>query len=295
VNLPRVSVLIPCHNAELYIDKTLESVLGQNWPNLEVIVVDDGSTDQTAAGAAAARNSALGASTGDFIQFLDADDLIDPEKVALQMARLMAHPQCIASAEWGRFKGDPTAATFAPESNWQDLAPLEWLRRSREKGLGMLFPALWLIPRAVAERAGPWNESLSLGDDCEYFTRVVLAAERVLFCEGARCRYRSGIPGSLSASRDWASWFAVVDLCEGYVLRRDDSEMARRGFALSWQHLAHTCYPYNRMIAEHALSRAVALSPVTIRPDGGLAFRSLSRIVGWRMARRVQVASRRAW
>ena len=106
----------------------------------------------------------------------------------------------------------------------------------------MLFPALWLIPRLVADTAGPWNETLSLGDDGEYFTRIVLAAEQVLFRPGARCLYRSGLGGSLSGRKSpeaWHSQFCVIELCEAHVRAREDSERVRRGFALSWQHLAH--------------------------------------------------------
>jgi hypothetical protein len=158
----------------------------------------------------------------------------------------------------------------------------------------MMLPALWLIPRDVAEKAGPWNESLSLNDDGEYFTRVLLASEEVLFCEGARCRYRSGVPGSLSASRNWRSGFAMLALCESHVLRRNSSERACRAFALSWQRFAHACYPYARQIADLALVRAHSLHPATIRPAGGLRFLMLSRLIGWRAARRLQVACGRS-
>jgi glycosyltransferase involved in cell wall biosynthesis len=303
---PRVSVLIPCHDAAPYIAETLDSVLRQTWTNIEVIVVDDGSRDrspvivegfadrgvrlirQPRRGAAAARNRAYEVSVGDFIQFLDADDLIDPDKIERQMSRLAGSRSAVASAEWGRFQGDPGATVFEPEANWEDLQPMEWLLRSRHDGQGMLFPALWLIPRGVAQDAGPWNESLSLGDDGEYFTRAVLAADRVLFCEGARCRYRSGIAGSLSGSKNWESGFAVIELCERHVRARDDSQRARRAFALSWQHLAHACYPHDPIMAEKALARARALHPVTIGPDGGAAFKGLSRLLGWRSARRLQ-------
>ena len=150
--------------------------------------------------------------------------------------------------------------------------------------------------RAVANSAGPWDEALSLGDDGEYFTRVLLAAERVLFCPGARCYYRSALPGSLSGRKSaaaWASQFRVIELCEYQVRAREDSERVRRGFALSWQHLAHACYPYEPALADRALMRGRALHAVRIRPGGGSAFKVLSRIIGWRAARRLQVASGR--
>src|SRR5207253_4450011 len=133
-----------------------------------------------------------------FIQFLDADDLISPTKIELQILRLIDNPNAIASAEWGRFQSEPSEVDWNPEPVWQDMSPLDWLAASRAQGLGMLFPALWLVPRKVIDRAGFWDESLSLGDDGEYFTRVILNCRRVLFCSGARCYYRSGVHGSLS-------------------------------------------------------------------------------------------------
>src|SRR4051794_702418 len=101
MDCPLISVLIPCFNAESVIGETLDSILRQSWPRIEVIVVDDGSQDgsisvmerfphvklyrQKKAGAGAARNCAYSHSTGGFIQFIDADDLIEPEKIERQM------------------------------------------------------------------------------------------------------------------------------------------------------------------------------------------------------------------
>jgi hypothetical protein len=236
-------------------------------------------------------------STGQYIQFIDADDLISPDKIERQMARLVDNPRCVASSEWGRFYRTPNETRFNPEPVWCDLDPLDWLSASRANGLGMLFPALWLIPRPIVEAVGSWNESLSLGDDGEYFTRILLASARVLFCAGARCYYRSGLVASLSGRKSsdaWASQFRVIELCETNVRAREDSERVRRGFSLSWQHFAHACYPYQPDLSERALARARAIHNVTIHPDGGPTFHIISRLIGWRAARRMQVASGRS-
>ena len=311
---PRVSVLIPCFNAETHIGETLELVFRQTWPEIEVIVVNDGSSDESAQvvrsfsrslvrvieqgnrGQTAALNVCLKHSNGDFVQYLDADDLIEPDKIERQVVRLLGHPRCIASAEWGRFYRSSGETRFDPEPVWRDLDPLEWLVLSRADGLGMMLPALWLVPIGLVRTVGPWVEDLTLNNDAEYFTRVLLAAERVLFCAGARCHYRSGLPGSLSKRKSttaWISQFRVLELCELRVRAREDSERVRRGFALSWQHLAHASYPYEPDLAERALTRACALHPVRIRPGGGNAFKIVSRLVGWRAARQLQVASGR--
>lgn len=307
----KVSVIIPCYNAARYVTDTLESVRRQTWPNIEVIVVDDGSTDggagiveafrgldlalirQSNRGQTAALNAGLLRATGDYVQYLDADDLIDPDKIALQVARLAGAPRCVAAAHWGRFYGRPEETRFETEAVSRDMDSVDWLVESRAAGLGMMFPALWLVPMSIVRAAGPWREDLTLNNDAEYFTRVLLAADRVLYCEGARCRYRSGISGSLSTRRTaahWASQEKVIELCEQRVLARDGSDRARRGFALSWQHLAHACLPYDAALAERALARARALHAEVIRPGGGRMFMILSRLIGWRAARRLQVA-----
>jgi glycosyltransferase involved in cell wall biosynthesis len=312
VSKPLVSVLIPCFNAEKYVGETLESVLRQSWSNIEIIVVNDGSTDgslneirrfnaanltvldRVNAGAAASRNEAFRRSSGAFIQFLDADDILDSEKIAAQIRQLEHEPNSLSAATWERFYrriGD-----WGGARGWidADLDPLEWLACDRRDGLGMMLPAMWLIPRQVTIDAGPWREDLTLADDTEYFTRIVLASSRVLFCRDAHCYYRSGIQGSLSGRKSpaaWASQFKVTELCETHVRARDDSERTRRSFALSWQYLAHACYPYDPVLAELALGRARSLHSIRIRADGGPKFQAVARLIGWRSARRLQVAS----
>src|SRR5690242_13753965 len=130
MRLPKVSILIPCYNSEKYIGETLESVFRQTWPEIEVIVVDDGSSDRSAdvmrsftrpnlriiqqpnRGQTAALNVCCNHATGEFVQYLDADDLLEPDKIARQMKRLQHAPRCIASAEWGRFYQTPNDTQF---------------------------------------------------------------------------------------------------------------------------------------------------------------------------------------
>jgi glycosyltransferase involved in cell wall biosynthesis len=113
MSLKKVSIIIPAYNAEKWIGETLESALAQTWSRKEVIVVDDGSRDNTLsvaqglasakvkvlrqdnAGASAARNRGLALAQGELIQFLDADDLLAPDKVARQMQTLAAHDSSV--------------------------------------------------------------------------------------------------------------------------------------------------------------------------------------------------------
>lgn len=282
----------------------------QSWPNIEIVVVNDGSTDNSAdiirnlqrnnliflnrpnRGAAASRNDAFAASSGDFIQWLDADDLISPNKLSAQMARLLENRNCIASSSWGRFQGAPEYTRFVPDATWEDLAPLDWLERSRLGGHRMMFPALWLIPRPIAIQAGPWNESLTLADDTEYFTRLVLHADCVLFCKDALAYYRSSVPGSLSARKSrvaWTSAYEVLVLCDNHILARENSPRMRKASSIAWQDFAYSVYPHDQALGEHALDMAKLRAPDAIKPPtGSLKFRFASTLLGWRTAIKIR-------
>src|SRR5205807_6645570 len=130
---------------EKYLADTLESALAQTWPRKEILVVDDGSKDATLAiartfeprgvrvfsqpnqGAAAARNKAYSLSKGDYIQWLDADDLLVPNKIASQMKALEEglSPRALLSGPWGRFRYRASKTRFEPTALWNDLSPVE--------------------------------------------------------------------------------------------------------------------------------------------------------------------------
>ena len=202
----RVSILIPAFNAGPWIADTIQSALDQTWPDKEIIVVvDAGSQDQTLAearrfasktvsvvtrphqSAAAARNVAFDLCQGDFIQWLDADDLLGRDKVALQMraAEQIASPKTLLSSEWGCFFFRRSKARFQPTSLWCDLAPDEWLLRKMGRNEHMQ-PATWLVRREIIEAAGRWNEKILVDEDGEYFCRLVLASDGIRFIPGAK-------------------------------------------------------------------------------------------------------------
>lgn len=306
---PLVSILIPCHNSASWIAATLESAIAQTHPRCEVIVVDDGSTDASATeaerfsprgvrlvrqsrqGAAAARNTALRHAQGDFIQFLDADDLLHPGKIARQIDRLRSGPDgLVASGAWGSFSNAPEGAVFQEEPVWRDSNPLDWLVLSWSGG-GMMHPAAWLTPRAVAERAGLWNETLSLDDDGEYFCRVLLASSGVCFCGDARSYYRRHPGGSLSQSKSASAWRSSHEVCrlvQQAALAREDSSRVRRACALNYWRFAFHAWPYARPLARASIAEARRLDPGARRPVVGARFEVLARLIGWRLARTLQ-------
>jgi glycosyltransferase involved in cell wall biosynthesis len=206
---PLVSILIPAYNAADWIAETIQSAVAQTWPRKEIIVVDDGSSDRTAEvarrfasnnvavistknqGAAAARNHAMLLSQGDYIQWLDADDLLAPEKIACQLAMLgeAESTRILLSSSWAYFNYRTRRARFVSTSLWQNLTPVEWMIRKLGEGLYMQT-ATWLTSRELAEAAGPWDTRLLSDDDVEYFCRVLLASEGTRFTPEARVFYR---------------------------------------------------------------------------------------------------------
>jgi glycosyltransferase involved in cell wall biosynthesis len=310
---PRVSIIIPCRNGVAWLGEAIESCLGQSWTNLQVIVVDNGSTDSSLdlakryearavtvlecerAGASAARNVGLKAADGDLIQFLDADDLLDAEKIRRQVERLNAAPATsVASGAWVRFARDPSEAVFTPEAVWRDFAPQDFLIASWLGG-GMMPNFAWLTPRAVIKRAGPWNEALSVNDDGEFFCRVGLASSGIVFCADARGYYRSVGAPTLSKRRDsqaLASAFTAVDLSCRRLLQRCDSAAAKKACATHYQRFAYDAYPQAAELVAQAEKRAMELGGSDLRAGGGPAFQMLARGVGWKLGKRAQLAWR---
>src|SRR5579863_8399773 len=145
-----VSILIPAYNAERWIADTLQSAIAQTWPRKEIIVVDDGSTDRTYEvarrfaskevavvlsrenrGIGPTENAAFQHSRGDYFQWLDADDVLPPDKIERQLASLQEgdSKRILLSSPWASFYYRTRHARFVHNSLCEDLSPVEWLLR----------------------------------------------------------------------------------------------------------------------------------------------------------------------
>ena len=122
-------------------------------------------------------------------------------------------------------------------------------------------PGAWLYPRSIVDAIGPWHEGLTLNNDMEYFTRAVLASERIVFCPDARWYYRSGNE-SLSGRKDdraLRSQFEVIRLSTERLLAVEDSERTRHAAACYWQMFLFMAYPQVPSLVEEAERRVAAL------------------------------------
>jgi len=246
-----VSILIPAYNAEKWIGDTIQSAISQNRSKKEIIIVNDGSTDNTLSiaksfeskyvkvvtqensGASTARNKALSFAQGDYIQWLDADDILAPDKISKQMEISESGHKSLQllSSAYGVFHYRISKARFNPNGIWRDLSPIDWITENFTDGTAWMAPAAWLISRKLTEEAGLWDERLSLNDDGEYICRVVLSSESVRFVSTAQSYYRS--TGFSQLSRDTSergaqSLLLSLKLCIQHLLLFEDSERTRR-------------------------------------------------------------------
>ncbi|MES2922360.1 MAG: glycosyltransferase family 2 protein [Verrucomicrobiota bacterium] len=306
---PLVSICIPCHNATPYVGAALESALAQTWPNLEIIVVNDGSTDGSGeviaefesrgvkvihkhcGSAAKARNCALREAAGDYIKFFDADDLLSPEMVEKQMLRLNGRNDAIASSEWGRFYDELSSFQPNPQSVWRDMEATEWLVEAWADARPMMQPGMFLIPREILSKAGSWDEGLTLIDDFEFYARLLCHANQVLFTPGAILYYRSGIAGSLSAQKSpEAIESAYHSLLKGtgHLLELRNDLATRRSCANVLQDFVYSYYPSRADLIFLMKCRVRELGGSELEPDGPPRYHLLRRWVGWRLAKRIQ-------
>lgn len=309
---PLVSILVPAYNAQNYLEDTLRSAVEQTWPRKEIIIVDDGSTDVTAAiarqfesptvrlvtqknqGAAAARNKAFSLSQGDYIQWLDADDLLAPDKISKQMEQLGKCPsrRTVLSSAWAKFMYRYNRAEFVHTSLWHDLTPAEWMIRQMEDNVYMQT-ATWLVSREVTQAAGPWDTRLLGDDDGEYFSRVLLASDGTRFVPDSKVYYRSAGSGSLSyigfSDRKREAQWISMKLHIQYVRSLQVSDRVNAACVKYLQNWMVFFYPERMDIFKQAEELAKSLGGQLRIPPLSWKYSWIDATLGRRAAKRAQV------
>lgn len=209
---PLATCIVPAYQAKRYLPALLDSALKQTWPSLEIVVVDDGSTDGTAAlarahdpaikvieqanaGPSVARNTGIAAASGSFIGFADADDLMEPEKFQAQVELLLARPELGYSV---CLMQNFVSEEFVDRVRVKDPRLLEVMRSFTCGGM--------VVRREVFERIGVFRADLGHADDSEWVQRAEEAGvnngvvEKVLYRRRLHDSNRSQQKGS--SSRD---------------------------------------------------------------------------------------------
>ena len=309
---PLVSILIPTYNAQEWVGDTIESALEQTWPRKEIIVVDEGSTDQTLSiarrfasktvavvtqanqGAAAARNKALSISQGDYIQWLDADDLLAPDKIEKQMEAVgrCGTKRTLFSSAWGRFIYRPSKASFIPTPLWCDLSPVEWLLRKMGQNIFMQT-GVWLVSRELTEAAGPWDVRLLADDDGEYFCRVFLAGDGVRFVPEAKAFYRISGPNRLSyvgqSDKKLEANLLSIKLHVGYLRSLEDSERTRAACLEYLKTMLIYFYPERPDLIKQMEQLASTLGRELAPPRLSWKYAWIQKTLGWTAAKQTQL------
>jgi len=309
---PLVSILIPAYNSEEWIGDALRSAMGQTWPRKEIIVVDDGSSDRTAEvarqlgstevtvvstknqGAAAARNHAFKLSTGEYIQWLDADDMLAPDKIERQLAALgdPSSTRKLLSSSWGYFNYRVHRARFIPTSLWHDLTSVEWLLAQLSENLHMQT-ATWLTSRELAEAAGVWDTRLISDDDGEYFCRVLMASEGTRFVPEAKVFYR------VTSSNRWSfvgtsdrkkdALLLSMKLHIQYLRSLEESDRVRKACLTYMQNWLDQFYPERADIVAELRALAAQLGGRLEEPRLRWKYAWLKPVLGWDVAKRAQM------
>jgi len=267
-----VSVIIPTYNRADLIGETLESVRKQTHRPIEIVVVDDGSTDNTQQvvesftrtcdeelqvryvhqenqGALAARNRALLESCGEFIQFLDSDDLLAPEKLSMQVRVMQEKPEAdYVFSRWQRIAaaGPPAPARWPKDFEPTRACLIDSLLSSREGFDDILWTTNGLYRRPLCLRTGPWDERIPGMHDRLYNMKALLCAGSVEFVPETHASYR------LHEGEQWHKGWNPARYAarrtgwkEMERLLREAGEMNRRRrdlLAASYLRMARACF-----------------------------------------------------
>jgi glycosyltransferase involved in cell wall biosynthesis len=309
--VPLASVIIPCFNCERYVGDAISSALKQSWSAVEVIIVDDGSTDQSLnvirsfgdkirwesipnSGACAARNLGLRLAQGEYIQFLDADDLLHPLKIEKCVACLTKSPlpnlaytlhdvksldeDALPATQWNRRSGNDDAINFMLRGDLPTPAPLHH--------------------RSVLTEVGGFDECMSCAQDREFHLRLAIAGVRFQLIpeELFTIRRRSGsISTTMSREIERQRARLAILACDTLKSAGNLTEHRRAECAGMIMRASRRLYQHGDL----ATARHLANRAFDVHPSGGLELaysrptRVLRALVGPRMAESLVTFKRR--
>ena len=247
VDAVTVTIVTPCYNGSRYLAETLRSAVGQSRPPLEIIVVDDGSTDHSATiaesfgppvrvirqenrGESAARNRALSEARGSHVLFLDADDLLESGALAEVTSAVRNKPGTVALMGCAWFTGDDPSAPHSTKT----FPHTEFFPDIIESNFGP--PNCWLAPVEVVRAAGGFAEDMRWFEDWDLWWRVGLHARGLVMVPYVGARYRQHAQSQLSTTRpdDRARGHAMLMARMSAALLERPSLLAAHGEQLFW-------------------------------------------------------------
>lgn len=306
VSQPRVSTIIPVFNRPEMIRQALASVLEQTYANVEVVIVDDGSTDSTPtvlnelakhyqeklriarqanAGPGVARNLGLSLATGDYIQYLDSDDVLHPEKFARQVAALEASPEC-GVCYCITLRTDPQTNQFVPWARTAEQIDNIFPSFLPKRGWATLTP-LWR--RSVCEAIGPWKPYRVM-EDWEHDLRAGIQGVKPVHVSEALCTVRDHGENRASGMNEGFTRERML-----YYFKAHESiwNIMKENELTDWgylQQFSRTMFWIARSCAQHRLLNACLaaltytdeMTHICRQPSVTLGFRTVASVTGFR-------------
>ena len=299
-----VSVVIPCYNAERWIAEAVQSCLDQTYREIEIIVVDDGSTDGSLdvlktfgdkirvetgpnQGGNRARNRGFRSSHGEYIQFLDADDYLLSEKIERQATFLSTTGADVVYGDWRHKHHLDNGEEIFEDIKISGVQPD--VLQSLLKGW-WVSPACLLFRRGTVEKAGGWDESLQAAQDKDFFISVVMTKADVRYQAGCDSIYRryGNVTVSTSNLKRWLD--SHREVLEKAETKLEDfgllSEDYRHALAQSYFALARSYYDINRDSYRKLLKKTLELNP-HFKPVESQSYNLIQKIGGFEMAERM--------
>lgn len=310
----KISVIIPCYNVERYIGACLESVLLQTHKDIEVICVDDGSTDNTVSlirefsiennieitlkeqknkGAPAARNVGLGFATGEYIQFLDADDILKADKISSQvlLAKQNNYPGLIiGSYQRINEQGEVLSTSVYLPDNEKNV----WLSLMQGK-LGITSSNLF---KSDFFRLGhTWNESLKSSQEYNLMFEILKKEVSLIYDPTINTIIKARASGSISKSNLGQKWIGVVQL-RAEILEYIKSHYASEVSDAHYQILFETIrmlYPYSPTAANDFYLKYIPrdFSPEQNQTNGRL-YLLIFKVFGFNLAEKIKLGFKSA-
>ncbi|WP_339660434.1 glycosyltransferase family 2 protein [Croceibacter atlanticus] len=250
-----VSIIIPTYNRAHLIEKTLDCVIAQTYTNWECIIVDDGSTDNTAQvlkkytqedkrfqyhhrpkdltkGANACRNYGFELSVGQYINWLDSDDIMAPNKIEIQIELIKGSNFNLATCKWGFFN-DEQSNIYLNLKSYNTFECIETFFLALKESKGYFPLHSYLMSKQIIKMTNGWNENLCINQDAEYISRLIKNVESIKFADNTNVLYRiadntntSSFNSIVKANEAIKSWKLITENLNGigvpYTIKMKD-------------------------------------------------------------------------
>lgn len=250
LNQPLVSIIIPTYNRASFLGETISSVQKQTYNNWECIIVDDGSTDYTeelmeffldrdkrvkffkrpeswSKGGNSCRNYGFKISKGEYIQWLDSDDIISIDKLEKQVVNMRSNNADVGTCKWGRFYQMSDAWVSNDFSVYKDFESSLLFFGALAQSKGFFPIHAYLLKREIIEKAGGWLSFLNINQDGEFMARIIINARKICFSNDGIAFYRFSKKEGISAYTDSQKVQNLINswrLIEAYMIINYEQE-----------------------------------------------------------------------